>query len=143
MAGYLDHYGAGEERRNRIIIRALVAVIAIAIVWTLGWYLFLNHHQESVVENFEAALKRGDTAAAYKLWGCTTAQACPDYPYDKFLKDWGPGPDGPDLNTLRLTDSEQCNSAVLLTIQVNPKRSELLWVQHGNDLISFGFTWMV
>ena len=136
MAGYLDQYGAGEERRNRIIIRSLVALVTIAIVWGLIWYLFLNHHQEGVVENFEAALKRGDTATAYKLWGCTTPQSCPDYPYDKFLKDWGPGPDGPDAN-LRLTDSEQCNNAVLLTIQVNAKRSELLWVERGNDLISF------
>ena len=137
MAGYLDHYGAGEERRNRIIIRAIVALLAIAFVWTLGWYLFLNHHQESVIENFEAALKRGDTATAYKLWGCATPQTCPDYTYEKFLKDWGSGPDGPDLKTLHLTDSEQCNNAVLLTIQVNPNRSELLWVDRGNDLISF------
>ena len=26
MAGYLDQYGAGEERRNRIIVRAIVSI---------------------------------------------------------------------------------------------------------------------
>jgi hypothetical protein len=137
MAGYLDQYGAGEERRNRIIIRSLLAVLIVAVVSTLGWYLFLNHHQEGVVKTFVAALKRGDTQGAYTIWGCTQAKPCPDYPYEKFLSDWGPGPDGPDLNVIGLTDSEQCNNAVMLTLQVNSKRTEQLWVDKGDDTISF------
>jgi hypothetical protein len=137
MAGYLAQYGAGEERRNRIIIRSLLSVLIVAVVTALGWYLFLNHHQEGVVKAFVAALKRGDTQGAYRVWGCTSAQPCPDYPYDKFLKDWGPGPDGPDLAVLGLTDSEQCNNAVMLTLQVNSNRTEQLWIDKGNDMISF------
>ena len=102
MAGYLDQYGAGEERRNRIIIRSILAVLGTAFVVTLGWYLLLNHHQEGVVKEFVAALKRGDTQGAYRGWGCLVnfsgpgANPCPDYTYERFLKDWGPGPDGPD-----------------------------------------------
>ena len=137
MAGYLDQYGAGEERRNRIIIRSILAVVITAVVVTLGWYLLLNHHQEGVVKGFVAALKRGDTESAYRIWGCTSAKPCPDYPYEKFLKDWGPGADGPDLAVIGLTDSEECNSAVMLTLRVNPKRTEQLWIDRANDLISF------
>lgn len=143
MAGYLDQYGAGEERRNRIVIRSIVALLSTVVVVVLGWYLFLNHHQESVVKAFVAALKRGDTQGAYVIWGCTVAlsgpgaKPCPDYPYDKFLKDWGPGPDGPDLSVIGLTDSEQCNNAVMLTLRVNPKRTEQLWLDRNNDAVSF------
>ena len=137
MAGYLDQYGAGEERRNRIIIRSILAVLGTAVVVTLGWYLLLNHHQESVVKSFVAALKRGDTQGAYRIWGCTSANPCPVYPYEKFMKDWGPGPDGPNLAVLGLTDSEECNNAVMLTLRVNSNRTEQLWLDKSSDLISF------
>lgn len=137
MAGYLDQYGAGEERRNRIIIRSILAVLILVIVVSLTWYLTLNHHQESVVKTFVAALKRGDTQSAYRIWGCTTANPCRDYTYEKFMRDWGPGPNGPDLNVLGLTDSEECNNAVMLTLRVNSSRTEQLWLDRGNDTISF------
>lgn len=137
MAGYLDQYGAGEERRNRIIIRSILTVLTVVVLFTLGWYLLLNHHQESIVKSFVAALKRGDTQGAYRIWGCPQASSCRDYTFDKFMKDWGPGPDGPDMAVIGLTDSEECNSAVMLTLRVNSKRSEQLWLDKGNDMISF------
>jgi hypothetical protein len=137
MAGYLDQYGAGEERRNRIIIRSILAVLMIVVVVALGWYLTLNHHQESVVKSFIAALKNHDTEGAYRIWGCTSSHPCRDYSYDKFMKDWGPGPNGPDLSVIGLTDSEECNNAAMLTLQLNASRVEQLWLDKGSDLISF------
>ena len=92
MAGYLDQYGAGEERRNRIIIRSILGVLLAVVLVALTWYLTLNHHQESVVKSFIAALKNHDTQGAYRIWGCTTSHPCPDYPYDKFMKRLGPRP---------------------------------------------------
>ncbi len=137
MAGYLDQYGAGEERRNRIIIRSILAVLIVAVVGTLSWYLLLNHHQEGVVKDFVAALKRGDTQAAYGIWGCTSAKPCPDYKYEQFMKDWGPGPDAPDLAVIGLADSEECNNAVMVTVRVNAKRTEQLWLERSGDAMSF------
>jgi hypothetical protein len=137
MAGYLDQYGAGEERRNRIILRSVLAVLIAVVVGSLAWYLFLNHHEEGVVGGFVAALKSGNTQAAYRIWGCTAAKPCSGYEYDRFMRDWGPGPDGPDLNLIGLTDSEQCNNAVMLTLRVNSKRTEQLWVDRGGDSITF------
>lgn len=137
MAGYLDQYGAGEERRNRIIIRSIIAVLAIVVLSALGWYLFLNHHQEGVVKQFIAALKRGDTQGAYRIWNCTAADTCRDYTYDKFMQDWGPGPNGPNLAVLGLTDSEECNNGVMIAVRVNANRVEQLWLDHGSDAISF------
>lgn len=137
MAGYLDQYGAGEERRNVIIIRLVVAVVVVAVVVTLGWYLFLNHHQEGVIKEFVAALKRGDVQGAYGIWGCTSSKPCRDYSYEKFAQDWGPGPNGPDPSVLGLTDSEACNNSVMLTVKVNAKRTEQLWMDRTSDLVSF------
>ena len=38
---------------------------------------------------------------------------------------------------LGITDSESCNTGVLLTVAVNRSRTEKLWVDKGNDAISF------
>ena len=80
MAGYLDQYGAGEERRNRIIIRSILGVLIAAVVYALGWYLLLNHHQEGVVKDFLAALKRG--ALVLPRLGLHVLRPCPDYTYE-------------------------------------------------------------
>ncbi len=137
MAGYLDQYGAGEEQRNTIIFRTVSALIIAAILISLGWYLFKNHHQESVVKHFLNDVRRGDLHAAYSDWGCGQPGSCAGYPYDKFLSDWGPGKNGPNAVTLRLDDSESCNNGVLLTVDVNPGRQEVLWVDKSSDSISF------
>jgi hypothetical protein len=130
MPGYLDQYGAGEEERNRIIIRSIVAVVVVVIVGSLSWYLLRNHHQESVVKAFLADVRRGDLQAAYRDWGCTASKPCSGYAFDKFSGDWGKASkdNAPDPAILGVTDSESCNSGVLLTVAVNASREEKLWV---------------
>jgi len=137
MAGYLDQYGAGEEQRNTIIFRTIAILVIAAIIVSLGWYLFKNHHQEAVVKRFLNDVRHGDLQAAYRDWGCHSGKDCTGYPYDKFASDWGPGSNGPNLATLRLADSESCNNGVLLTVDVNPNREEALWVDKNSDSISF------
>jgi hypothetical protein len=137
VPGYLDQYGAGEEDRNRLIIRSVVSVVVLAIVVSLGWYLLKNHHQEGVVKTFLSDVKRGDYQAAYRDWGCTSAKPCSEYDFEKFNEDWGRSKDAPDPNILGLTDSESCGAGVLLTVAVNATRQEKLWVDKGSDAISF------
>jgi hypothetical protein len=140
MPGYLDQYGAGEEERNRTIIRSIISVVAIVIVGAVGWYLLKNHHQESVVKNFVDALRRGDYQAAYRDWGCTEQKPCSAYSFDSFMGDWGTGAKNntpPDPGVIGITDSESCNTGVLLTVSVNSTRTEKLWVDKANDGISF------
>jgi hypothetical protein len=145
MPGYLDQYGAGEERRNYILSRLAIAVFATVVVVSLGWYVLENHHQESVVKTFLQAIRKGDYQGAYRDWGCTPAKPCSGYEFDRFLGDWGMAQPGapsndlgqPDLNVLHISDSETCNTGVLLTVEVNPKRIEKLWVDKSGDAISF------
>jgi hypothetical protein len=145
MPGYLDQYGAGEEKRNSLIKRTVITVLSIVVVVSLGWYLLKNHHQEGVVKTFLQALRQGDLQGAYRDWGCTSAKPCTGYDFSKFQGDWGPATPGitgndlgqPDPGVLGLVDSESCNSGVILTVDVNSKRTEKLWVDKGGDAISF------
>src|SRR5579872_5297751 len=139
MPSYLDTYGEGEEQRNRVIIRLIVSIVVLLVVGSLSWYLFKNHHQESVVRTFLQDVKRGDLQAAYRDWGCTSAQACSGYAFDKFQEDWGSkARDGaPDPAVLGIKDSETCGTGVMLTVAVNPQRQEKLWVEKSSDTISF------
>jgi len=137
MPGYLDQYGAGEERRNRIIARSIIVAVVLAIVGSLSWYLLKNHHQESVVKTFVEAVRRGDYQTAYRDWGCTPEKPCSGYPFNKFMEDWGTQNSPPDPGILGVTDSESCNTGVLLTVSVNRARQEKLWVEKNNDAISF------
>jgi len=42
MAGFLDEYGAGDERRARIIKLILVSVVVAAVLSGLLYFLFRN-----------------------------------------------------------------------------------------------------
>lgn len=152
--GYLDQYGAGEDQRNKIIFRTIIIVLTVIVVGSFSWYILKNHHQESVVKDFLAAVRKGDYQGAYRAWGCGTPSDCSGYDFNSFMSDWGPNAKStaqpaldfrPDPGVLGLTDSESCNNGVLLTVEVNQSRTEKLWVNKNSgsaavrnpDAISF------
>jgi len=142
MPGYFDNYGAGEDRRNRIVAKVVTVVVAVGLSVSLGWYLLKNHHQEGVVKTFLAAVRANDYQSAYRIWGCTPQKPCSGYEFPKFMGDWGPPgsskpADTPDPGVLALTDSQSCNNGVLLTVEVNRNRTEKLWVDKSGDAISY------
>ena len=137
MPGYLDQYGAGEERRNRILLWSIVSVLAVAVLSSLSLYLLENHHQESVAKNFANDLRSGNFQAAYRDWGCTSDKPCTTYSFENFMRDWGANAAGPDPSVIGLSDSESCNNGVILTLEVNRTRQEKLWVDKDNDRIGF------
>jgi len=145
MPSYLDQYGAGEERRNSIIKASVIAIVAIVFFSWLAWYTLRDHHQEGVVKVFLNDVRHGDLQTAYRDWGCTPAKPCSAYSFDRFSQDWGPAKPGmpgndegpPDLALLGMSDSESCNNGVLLTVEVNSKRTEKLWVDKSSDEIDF------
>jgi hypothetical protein len=138
MAGYLDQYGEGDERRGRIIKRVVLALVAAIVFIALPWYLFKNHSQEQVVRNFLALVRQHDYPAAYKAWGCTDPHTC-TYSYDQFLEDWGEK-STVDPKVLRIEDSETCGSGVMLTVRASRDRQDTLWVEKANNSLSFAPT---
>jgi hypothetical protein len=137
MAGYLDQYGAGEEKRENIIKYSVFALLFLLVFGSLGYYLFKNRAQEREVKTFLDTLRRKDYATAYKLWGCGDPKPCSGYSYEKFLEDWGPAGPASNAAVLRITDSESCNAGVILTVEVNPSTQERIWVEKNSPVLGF------
>jgi hypothetical protein len=137
MAGYLDQYGAGEERREKIIKRVLIGAVVTAIAAGVLYFLFKNYRQERQVREFFALLARQDYKAAYTMWGCTDANPCRDYPFAEFMKDWGPGSEHADAKSFQITKTRSCGSGVIVTVASGKNKEDKLWVQRDDLTIGF------
>lgn len=134
MASYLDQYGAGEEQRETLIKRLVITAVLVLVFGSLGYYLFKNYAQVREVKQFLALVRNKDYPAAYKAWGCTAETPCKAYPFEKFLEDWGPSA---SASTLRISDSESCNTGVIVTVNFNAQRAEPVWAEKGSSALSF------
>lgn len=134
MAGYLDQYGAGEERREKIVKKALIAAAVAAVLAAVLFFVFHNFRQEHRVNQFFALLTARDYKGAYALWGCTDANPCPNYPYSSFMEDWGPSAGDP--SHYKIVRSRSCANGVILNIDFGSQQ-QVLWVERGNLAMSF------
>jgi len=135
MAGYLDQYGKGDERREKIGKILIYSVIALVVIGGPLMFIFHNYRQEQQARKFFNLLAAKDYKAAYALWGCTDAKPCNGYSLQNFMDDWGPGKADP--TNFRITKSRSCGSGVILTVDFDKKREEKLWVQRDDLVIGF------
>lgn len=135
MAGYLDQYGAGDERRLRIFKTIAIAVAVIIFVGGPLLFIFHDYRQEQQVKKFFTLLQAHDYKDAYALWGCTAAKPCEGYSMSSFMEDWGPNKADP--SNMRITRSRSCGSGVILTVDFGKDREEKLWVQRDDLTIGF------
>jgi len=137
MAGYLEDYGAGEERRGKIIKIAVISVVSLAVACGSLFFIFHNFQEERQVKQFYALLNAKDYKSAYALFGCTDAKPCRGYDFKSFMEDWGPQSGHTDLNNVSISRSRSCGSGVLLTIDYGKNQQEKLWVERRD--LSIGF----
>lgn len=135
MAGYLDQYGKGDERREKIIKTVVYSLIALVVVGGPLLFIFHNFRQEHQVKKFFELLASKDYKAAYALWGCSDTKPCTGYSMQSFLDDWGPGKANP--SNVRIAKSRSCGSGVILTVDFDKSREEKLWVQRDDLVIGF------
>jgi hypothetical protein len=134
MSSYLETYGAGEERREKIIKTVVYSLIALIVIGGPLLFIFHNYRQENQVKRFFHLLDARDYKAAYALWGCTDKNPCTGYPMSSFLEDWGPNT---RTANPRITRSRSCGSGVILTVDMDKNRQEKLWVQRDDLTIGF------
>ena len=137
MPGYLDQYGAGDERREKILKRGLLALIIVIVGGGLLYLFFHNYRQEKRAKEFFSRLAAKDYQAAYAFWGCTAEKPCREYPLNKFLEDWGPQSHRANAGALSIESTESCGSGVILDISNGGRPDEKLWVERGALTISF------
>jgi hypothetical protein len=147
MAGYLDQYGAGEERRENIVKKTLIALAVLILVGAPLLYTFHNVRQERQLKQFFALLAAHDYKGAYALWGCTDATPCTGYTMAAFMQDWGP--DKGDPKNYRITGphhflaglipelhSRSCGSGVIFNVNFGNEQNDL-WIERNNLAIGF------
>ena len=138
MAGYLDHYGAGEERREKILKAAALTAALLVVAGGVLFFIFHDYRQEHQVRRFFDLLAGQDYKSAYSLWGCSEAKPCSGYPYSAFLQDWGPGTGNAQYAArYHIAKSRSCGSGVILTVNVGPQHQEKLWVERDDLVIGF------
>lgn len=134
MGGYLETYGAGDERREKIIKIIVISLVAIIVIGGPLMFIFYDYREENQVKRFFRLLEAHDYQAAYAVWGCTQAKPCSGYPMSAFLEDWGPQQ---NVSHARITRSRSCGSGVILTVDMDTNRQEKLWVQKNDLSIAF------
>ena len=137
MPGYLDQYGAGEERRIKIIKTVAISLVSLMILGGILWFVFHNYREEQRVKQFYALLDARDYKSAYAMFGCTEAKPCPGYSFEKFMQDWGPASGHTNLANARITRSRSCGSGVILTVDLGQDKRETLWVERKNMNVGF------
>ncbi len=137
MAGYLDQYGAGEDRRWKIIKTVVIALLLIVVIGGSLFFVFHNYREERRVKDFLSLLEVHDYKAAYALFGCTEVKPCPYYPFEKFMEDWGPKSGRSGFQNARITRSRSCGSGVLMTVDYGKNQQEKLWVERQDMSIGF------
>jgi hypothetical protein len=135
MAGYLDQYGKGDERREKTIKTLVYSLVALVVIGGPLLFIFHNFRQEQQVKKFFELLATKDYSAAYALWGCTDTTPCRGYSLQNFMEDWGPQKANP--SNFRITKSRSCGSGVILTVDFDKNREEKLWVQRDDLVIGF------
>jgi hypothetical protein len=140
MSSYLEAYGATEESRANRVRRIKQSSITLVSVLILGLSLYLafkNHTEEQQAKAFIARLIAQDYQGAYRMWGCTDATPCRDYPFSKFMEDWGPNSAHADQTSARIAVSQSCGSGVVIRLEYRSAEPVPLWVERSSKTISF------
>ena len=134
MTGLLEgDYGAGEERRERVIKIIVVSVLALTVIAGTVYFFFHNYRQEQQVKQFMKRLEARDYQGAYNLWtGSDSARA--GYPMSDFMRDWGPPV---DVSGFAILDSESCDKSVIVDVDAGHAGDRKVWVDRARLSMSF------
>ncbi len=135
MGSYLQTYGEGDERRNRVIKILIFSFIGLLILLWALYLFFHNHSEKQTVSRFLQKVNAHDYTAAYGDWGCTSATPCTNYDYNRFLLDWGPGKKVG--SPWKIASVDGCKSFVTVNVQASGSELESLGVQRGSKTIMF------
>jgi cbb3-type cytochrome oxidase subunit 3 len=133
MGAYLEQYGRGEERRNRIIKWTIISTILVLIaIWII--YLVLHNRAEiDKAKRFLAEVNARDYKQAYAIWGCTSANPCPNYDFSRFLEDWGPQSNA--SGRWKIVSTDACKTFVTINVDAPGAQMQSIAVERSSPHI--------
>jgi len=134
MAGFLDHYGAGDERRARNIKIAVLSVVGLAALSGILYFFFHNYRQELQAKRFCQLLAAGNYQAAYVMWASTDDER-KAYPMTDFMEAWGPP--AVEVHGFDILDAESCGNTVIVDIDLGKAGDKKVWVNRNTLEFSF------
>jgi len=137
MAGYLEQYGVGVDRRLKIIKTIVISLVSLLVDGGILLFMFHDYREEQRVKQFLALLNARDYKDAYAMFGCTDAKPCTAYAFDKFMEDWGPASEHKNYGNARISRSRSCGSGVILTVDYGRNQQEKLWVERKDMTIGY------
>ncbi len=137
MAGYLEGYDAGGDRRDKIIRSIVIGAVAVLIVGTALYFEFRNYKEEQQVKQFLAELGKKNYQGAYSYWGCTPDHPCPQYAFDKFLEDWGPKSPHANIQEAKLARIKSCDNGIIEFLHFPGQEEVTLWVNRKDKSVGF------
>lgn len=138
MPGYLERYGAGEEKRERLLRWTAVSLVTLLLVGGGAYLFFRNFFEVRRAELFLELLRKQDYASAYALWGCgDPGSSCQSYTMEKFLEDWGPKGLHANASALKITHTRGCSTGVIVEAEYGADQPELLWVDRKTKNLGF------
>ena len=114
----------------------VLSAVTLAILGGILYFVFHNYAQEKQVKHFFALLQSHQYQPAYNLWIRTESDRR-GYPFEAFMRDWGPQGGHPDVSNFRIAKSRSCGSGVILTVDFGKNEEEKLWVQRDDLTIGF------
>ena len=134
MSGFLDTYGAGDERRARNIKLIVVSAVVLAILGGIFYFLFRNYPEEQQAKRFFRLLAAQNYQAAYNMWATTDSDRR-DYPMAAFMRDWGPP--ATNVRDFDILDAESCGNVVIVDTDLGSAGDKKVWISRKNLALSF------
>jgi hypothetical protein len=133
MVIFLQQYGAGDERRSRIIKLIIAAFLVVIVLAVTGYLFFRNFPEKEKIKHFLAEVNEHRYDAAYREWGCTPNHPCRDYDFDRFMRDWGVKVSSPwDIASV-----DGCKTFVTVNVQASGAELQSLMVERGTHVMGF------
>jgi hypothetical protein len=134
MAGYLDQYGAGDERRARNIKIVVLVAVGLAVLTGVLYFFFHNYRQEHQARRFLQLLVAGNYQQAYEMWAPTEEERR-SYPLSAFMQDWAPP--SVQIRSFDILDAESCENTVIVDVDLGQAGDKKLWVDRKTLELSF------
>jgi hypothetical protein len=136
MPSYLEGYGEKQARRSRTLRWLILTPLALIIAGIALYFGFRDFSEHRRAAQFLELIQKKDYKGGYALWGCTDQKPCPQYPFDRFMEDWGPATlKNPEQATI--ADHIGCRGGVISFVRVPNQEDIQLWVDRRTGEIGF------